>query len=125
RRPARIRAREGSTINSRTPPRTVAELGEFGLIERINTGRTQAPAVLLGPGDDAALLAAPRGRFVVTTDMLVQDRHFRLDWSSPYEIGRKAIAQNAADVVAMGAVPTAFVVALGCPGETPLALIDG
>ncbi|WP_280184150.1 thiamine-phosphate kinase [Nocardia cyriacigeorgica] len=112
-------------MSSSTPPRTVAELGEFGLIERINTGRTQAPAVLLGPGDDAALLAAPRGRFVVTTDMLVQDRHFRLDWSSPYEIGRKAIAQNAADVVAMGAVPTAFVVALGCPGDTPLALIDG
>ncbi|WP_324194976.1 thiamine-phosphate kinase [Nocardia cyriacigeorgica] len=112
-------------MSSSTPPRTVAELGEFGLIERINTGRTQAPAVLLGPGDDAALLAAPRGRFVVTTDMLVQDRHFRLDWSSPYEVGRKAIAQNAADVVAMGAVPTAFVVALGCPGDTPLALIDG
>ncbi|MBF6423941.1 thiamine-phosphate kinase [Nocardia cyriacigeorgica] len=112
-------------MSSSTQPRTVAELGEFALIERINSGRTQTPAVLLGPGDDAALLAAPGGRFVVTTDMLVQDRHFRLDWSSPYEIGRKAIAQNAADVVAMGAVPTGFVVALGCPGETPVALIDG
>ncbi|MGW4716275.1 thiamine-phosphate kinase [Nocardia sp. NPDC004260] len=101
------------------------ELGEFALIERINAGRVQAPGVLLGPGDDAALVAAPDGRFVVTTDMLVQDRHFRLDWSSPEDVGRKAIAQNAADVVAMGATPTAFVVALGCPADTPLEVIDG
>ncbi|WP_433732914.1 thiamine-phosphate kinase [Nocardia sp. CA-129566] len=101
------------------------ELGEFALIERINAGRVQAPGVLLGPGDDAAVVAAPDGRFVVTTDMLVQDRHFRLDWSGPRDIGRKAIAQNAADVVAMGAVPTAFVVALGCPADTPVEVIDG
>ncbi|WP_084497700.1 thiamine-phosphate kinase [Nocardia amamiensis] len=101
------------------------ELGEFALIDRINAGRVQAPGVLLGPGDDAALVAAPDGRFVVTTDMLVQDRHFRLDWSGPEDIGRKAIAQNAADVVAMGAAPSAFVVALGCPADTPLELVDG
>ncbi|MFF3225429.1 thiamine-phosphate kinase [Nocardia suismassiliense] len=101
------------------------ELGEFALIERINRGRVQAPGVLLGPGDDAAMVAAPDGRFVVTTDMLVQDRHFRLDWSSPVDIGRKAIAQNAADVVAMGAWPSAFVVALGCPADTALDVIDG
>ncbi|WP_433525601.1 thiamine-phosphate kinase [Nocardia pseudovaccinii] len=101
------------------------ELGEFALIERINSGRVQAPGVLLGPGDDAALVAAPDGRFVVTTDMLIQDRHFRLDWSGPRDVGRKAIAQNAADVVAMGAVPTAFVVAFGCPADTPLELVDG
>ncbi|KIA61902.1 thiamine monophosphate kinase [Nocardia vulneris] len=106
-------------------PRTVRELGEFALIERINRRRVQAPGVLLGPGDDAALVAAPDGRFVVTTDMLVQDRHFRLDWSSPADIGRKAIAQNAADVVAMGAAPSAFVVALGLPSDTPLEVVDG
>lgn len=104
---------------------TVRELGEFALIARMNAGRAQGGGVLLGPGDDAAVLAAPDGRLAVTTDMLVQGRHFRLDWSAPAEIGRKAIAQNAADVVAMGAVPTAFVVALGCQGETPVAVIDG
>ncbi|MFI9509945.1 thiamine-phosphate kinase [Nocardia sp. NPDC052566] len=101
------------------------ELGEFALIERINAGRVQTKGVLLGPGDDAALIAAPDGRFVVSTDMLVQGRHFRLDWSSPRDIGGKAIAQNAADVVAMGAVPSAFVVALGCPADTPLDFVDG
>nr|WP_203236792.1 thiamine-phosphate kinase [Nocardia panacis] len=100
-------------------------LGEFALIRRINSNRVQSPAVRLGPGDDAAVVAAPDGRFAVTTDMLVQERHFRLDWSSPYQIGRKAIAQNAADVVAMGAVPTAFVVALGLPAEMPVSFVDG
>lgn len=107
-----------------TPPRTVAELGEFALIDRINRGRTQTAVVELGPGDDAAVVAAPDGRFVVTTDMLVQDRHFRLDWSSPNDIGRKAIAQNAADVAAMGAAPTTFTVALGCPADTELDVVD-
>ncbi|MGV9415775.1 thiamine-phosphate kinase [Nocardia sp. NPDC003693] len=103
--------------------RTVRDVGEFALIEAINAGRVHAPGVLLGPGDDAAVLAAPAGRYVVTTDMLVQDRHFRLDWSSPRDIGRKAIAQNAADVVAMGAAPSAFVVSLGCPSDTPVDFI--
>ncbi|WP_459963394.1 thiamine-phosphate kinase [Nocardia sp. IFM 10818] len=100
------------------------DLGEFALIDRINAGRTQAPGVLMGPGDDAALVAAPAGRFVVTTDMLLEHRHFRLDWSSPQDIGRKAIAQNAADVVSMGARPSAFVVALGCPSDTPVAFVE-
>ncbi len=116
---------EGPVISDSTQPATVGELGEFALIERINSNRVQAAAVQLGPGDDAAVVAAPDGRFVVSTDMLVQDRHFRLDWSSPVEIGRKAIAQNAADIVAMGAAPTAFVVALGCPADTPVAFVDG
>jgi thiamine-monophosphate kinase len=66
---------------------------------------------------------------VVSTDMLVEGRHFRLDWSSPHDIGRKAIAQNAADIEAMGAAVTAFVVAFGAPGDTPAAqtveLADG
>ena len=68
-------------------------------------------------------------RTVVSTDMLVAGRHFRLDWSSPHDVGRKAIAQNAADIEAMGALPTAFVVAFGAPGDTPtsqaLELADG
>lgn len=98
---------------------TLAQVGEFTVIDRIVAGRTQPPAVVLGPGDDAAVVLAGDGRTAVSTDMLVQDRHFRLDWSAPYDIGRKAIAQNAADVEAMGATPTAFVVAFGAPKDTP------
>ncbi|WP_436838544.1 thiamine-phosphate kinase [Nocardia nova] len=91
----------------------------------MNAGRSPGSGVLLGPGDDAAVIAAPADRYVVSTDMLIQGRHFRLDWSGPRDIGAKAIAQNAADVVAMGAVPSAFVVALGCPGDTPVSFVDG
>ncbi|OBB15896.1 thiamine-phosphate kinase [Mycolicibacterium setense] len=108
---------------------TLAGAGEFVVIDRLVAGRTQADAVTLGPGDDAAVVTAADGRTVVSTDMLVQDRHFRLDWSSPHDIGRKAIAQNAADIEAMGARSTVFVVAFGAPSDTSVAaaseLADG
>ncbi|MEE6176527.1 thiamine-phosphate kinase [Mycobacterium sp. 050134] len=110
-------------------PPTLRQVGEFGVIDRLVLGRRQSAAVLLGPGDDGAVIAAGDGRAVVSTDMLVQDRHFRLDWSTPHDVGRKAIAQNAADVEAMGGRATAFVVAFGAPADTPAAqveaLVDG
>lgn len=108
---------------------TLRQLGEFPMIDRLVAGRRQPPDVTVGPGDDAAVVTTPDGRVVITTDMLVEGRHFRLDWSSPQEVGRKAIAQNAADVESMGARPSAFVVAFGAPPETPAAqaqeLADG
>jgi thiamine-monophosphate kinase len=108
---------------------TLAGLGEFAVIDRLVRDREQPQVVALGPGDDAAVVFAPDGRTVVSTDMLVEGRHFRLDWSTPRDVGRKAIAQNAADVEAMGATATAFVVAFGAPGDTSgddvLALSDG
>jgi thiamine-monophosphate kinase len=104
--------------------RTLQQLGEFAVIDRLVRGRQQPAAVLLGPGDDAALVSAGDGRTVVSTDVLVQDRHFRLDWSTPRDIGRKAIAQNAADIEAMGGRATAFVVGFGAPGDTPAARVD-
>jgi len=111
------------------PAETLAGVGEFGVIERMVAGREQPAAVVLGPGDDAAVVAAADGNTVVSTDMLVQDRHFRLDWSTPHDVGRKAIAQNAADMEAMGARATAFVVAFGAPADTAISqaveLTDG
>jgi thiamine-monophosphate kinase len=103
---------------------TLQQLGEFGVIDRLVRGRRQPAAVLLGPGDDAALVSTGDGRTVVSTDVLVQDRHFRLDWSTPQDVGRKAIAQNAADIEAMGARVTAFVIGFGAPGDTPVARVD-
>ena len=103
---------------------TLQQLGEFAVIDRLVRGRRQPGAVLLGPGDDAALVSAGGGPTVVSTDVLVQDRHFRLDWSTPHDVGRKAIAQNAADIEARGARATAFVVGFGAPGDTPVALVD-
>src|SRR5690606_41475850 len=99
---------------------TIGEAGEFGLIARLTRRLPPSPAVELGPGDDAAVIAAPDGRVVATTDLLVEGRHFRRDWSGPYDIGRKAAAQNLADVVAMGARPTALLVGLAAPPSTPL-----
>jgi thiamine-monophosphate kinase len=104
---------------------TVAELGEFGLIRRVTDGRTQPAHTLLGPGDDAAVVAAPDGRVVASTDVLVEGVHFRLDWSSPEQVGRKAIAVNLADIAAMGAVPTGVLVGLACPPGTEATVIDG
>jgi thiamine-monophosphate kinase len=111
------------------PVESLAGLGEFAVIDRLVSGRIQPPTVLLGPGDDAAVVAHADGRTVVSTDMLVEGVHFRRDWSTPFELGRKAIAANAADIEAMGAAPRSFVVSFGAPGDTAaddvVALSDG
>ncbi|MGH3562164.1 MAG: thiamine-phosphate kinase, partial [Mycobacterium sp.] len=91
---------------------------------RLVADRQQPDTTLLGPGDDAAVVLTGDGRTVVSTDMLVAGRHFRLDWSTPRDVGRKAIAQNAADIEAMGARATAFVVAFGAPADTPAAQVS-
>jgi thiamine-monophosphate kinase len=98
----------------------LADVGEFGLIAAITARLPQGSGVIVGPGDDAAVLATADGRVVVTTDLLVENRHFRRDWSSADDIGHKAAAQNLADVAAMGAVPTGLVVGLGAPADLPV-----
>jgi thiamine-monophosphate kinase len=94
--------------------------GEFGFIESVTKRLLQGEDVLVGPGDDAAVVAVPDGRMVITVDLLVEGRHFRQDWSSAYDVGRKAAAQNLADIAAMGARPTSMVVGLGAPADLPL-----
>lgn len=115
----------GAVPEDREPasPATVSEVGEFAVIEHILAGRPEGAGVAVGPGDDAAVVETPDGRAVLCTDMLVEGRHFRLDWSTPHDVGRKAIAQNAADIEAMGARPTAFVVAFGVPPSTPASRV--
>lgn len=107
------------------PAPTVADLGEDALLARLFPLLPAGAATVLGPGDDAAVLAAPDTRVVVTTDVLVEGRHFRLDWSSGEDVGRRAAVQNLADVAAMGAVPTGLVVALVVPPSTPVAWVEG
>ena len=115
----------GSDPTGRQGTERVSDVGEFGVIERITAGRPQPEGTLVGPGDDAAVLAAPDGRVVATVDTLVQGVHFRLDWSAPEQVGRKAVAANLADVAAMGAVPTGLLLSLACPASTPTAVVDG
>ena len=87
------------------------------------------PGTVVGIGDDAAVLAAPDGRVVATTDFLLEGRHFRRDWAGPSDIGHRAAARSLADVAAMGAVATALLVAFAAPPGLPsswaLDLVSG
>ncbi|MFV2111549.1 thiamine-phosphate kinase [Micromonospora sp. LOL_025] len=96
---------------------SVAGVGEFGLIDRVTARLSYGSTVLLGPGDDAAVVAAPDARVVASTDVLVEGRHFRRDWSGARDVGHRAAAANLADIAAMGAQPTALLVALCMPPE--------
>lgn len=100
---------------------TLVDIGEFGLIARVTGGLAMPELVDVGPGDDAAVVRTPDGRTVITVDVLVEGKHFRKDWSTPIDIGRKAAAASLADVAAMGARPTALLVGFGAPGELPAA----
>jgi len=110
---------------------TVGELGEHALLARILT-RLPRPSstVLVGPGDDAAVLAAVRNeRSVVTTDAVVEGVHFSRAFSSPSDIGHKALAVNLSDLAAMGATPRWALLSLLLPGSVLVRdvedLVDG
>lgn len=96
---------------------TLGETGEFGLIARITAGLAGDDRVLVGPGDDTAVLAAPTGAVAVTCDMLVEGRHFRRDWSTAIDVGRRAAAASLADIAAMGGTATGLVVGFGAPAD--------
>lgn len=104
---------------------TLAELSEGEVLGRILPRMQGGADALLGPGDDAAVVRAEDGRFVVTTDMMVHGPDFRLAWSTPFDLGWKAAASNLADIAAMGARPTALVVAIAAPATAPIALLEG
>ncbi len=118
--PPRARRRRGEVVIS------VFEVGELGLIDRIAARLGPVPpGVPVGPGDDAAVVPAPDGRVVATTDLMVEGWHWRREWSSAYDVGRKAAAANLADVAAMGARATALLVGLACPPDVALDWVDG
>jgi len=102
----------------------VGDLSEGAILRRILDGLGASRAEV-GPGDDAAVLATPDGRVVATVDTLVHGPDFRLAWSSAFDLGWKAAAVNLADIAAMGARPTALLVALAMPDETRLAFVEG
>jgi thiamine-monophosphate kinase len=102
---------------------TVGELSE-GRILRTILDRLGPSAASVGPGDDAAVLAAADGRVVATVDTLVHGPDFRLAWSTGFDLGYKAAAVNLADVAAMGATPTALLVALAMPETTRLSFVE-
>lgn len=102
---------------------TVGELSEGAILRRI-LERLGDSSALIGPGDDAAVITAADGRVVATTDTLVHGPDFRLAWSSAFDLGWKSAAVNLADIAAMGARPTALLVALAMPDETRLSFVE-
>ena len=108
-------------IITRQDAQTLASVGEFGLIDVLSAWLPPGPRTLVGIGDDAAVLAAPDGRVVATTDFLLEGRHFRRDWSGAADVGHKAAARSLADLAAMGAEPSALLVALAAPGDLPVS----
>ncbi|KAA1426339.1 thiamine-phosphate kinase [Nocardioides antri] len=100
----------------------MADLGEFGLIDHVARIVQQvAPGedVLVGPGDDAAVLRVRKGHVVVSTDLMVEGRHFRKDWADPVDVGHRAAAQNLSDINAMGGRATWLTVGFAAPPTLP------
>ncbi len=108
---------------------TVAELSEGELLARIFPRLHHSSSVLLGPGDDAAVVAAPDGRTLISIDTQTQDQDFRLEWNNGYrttgyDVGWKSAAQNLSDINAMGGTAVSLVVSLTMPPGTPVQWVE-
>ncbi|MEI2765816.1 MAG: thiamine-phosphate kinase [Dermatophilaceae bacterium] len=101
---------------------TLADLSEEALLRLILPLLRGGPEPLVGPGDDAAVVR-PDGCTVVTTDTMARGRDWRDEWSTPADVGAKVVAQNLADVAAMGARPTGVVVTVVADPATPLGWV--
>ncbi len=111
-------------------PRTLREVGEHPFLRalcvraRARASEQRRGALLVPPGDDCAVITPGGQPLAVTTDALVEDVHFRRDWLSAAEIGRRAIAVNLSDLAAMGATPAWTLVAIGAPGDLAASFLD-
>ncbi|GAC1531556.1 MAG: thiamine-phosphate kinase [Marmoricola sp.] len=102
---------------------TLGDLGEFALIDLLTADLQRNELVFLGPGDDAAVVRTPRGHVVVSTDVLVEGKHFRREWGSAEDLGHRAAAQNLADIAAMGGRASAVTIGLAAPPALPVAWV--
>lgn len=103
----------------------LANLGEFGLISRITAGVPPSGSVITGIGDDAAVTSlSPGMQLLTSTDMLLEDVHFRRSWHDPFSLGRKSLAVSISDIAAMGGMPRWALLSLAIPEDLPLEFID-
>jgi len=109
----------------RSPDSTVASIGEFGLIDRLRRlVPTGGPGVVLGVGDDAAVLRFT-GPVVATCDAQIEGVHFTWDLCGPDDVGWRAIAVNLSDIAAVGGTPRFVLISLALPPDTPVATVEG
>ena len=111
----------------RRPSDSLASLGEFGLIERLSRllpsfNQNDIP---VGIGDDAAVVRIGSRILIATTDALLEGIHFRREWTSPEDLGWKALAVNLSDLAAMGGEPRFALLSLGLPAGTDLEWVEG
>lgn len=104
---------------------TLGEIGENAALGWVLPLLPTGDSVVLGPGDDSALVSLPESQVLISTDMMMQGPDFRFDWSRPADVGFKAIASNAADIAAMGGVVLGFELAVAVPASTPLRMLMG
>jgi thiamine-monophosphate kinase len=115
-----------STPGSQTAPSSVSEIGERALIERIRQRLPPPPPELIvGPGDDAAVVSGERGAFqILTTDAVIEGIHFDFRFSTPADVGYKALAVNVSDVAAMGGTARVALLSLMLPAATLTQTVD-
>ena len=107
-----------------TKPETLATLGENEALRRTVSRLKKSENTILSSGDDAAVVRTSNDRFVVTTDTMIEGNDFKTEWSNGFDLGWKAVATNISDVAAMGAKPTALVVALAVPKQTEITWLE-
>lgn len=102
----------------------IGDISEGRVLRAILARTAPASHTVLGPGDDAAVIAAPSASVVASADTLIEGPDFRLAWSTGYDLGWKSAAVNLSDIAAMGAVPTALLVSLAVPSDTRLSFVE-
>ncbi len=105
-------------------PQTLSALGEFAFLERLVSRAQMGSDLVVGPGHDCAVVQVGRTRWLLTIDSLVEGRHFRPEWFSPTQLGRKAFAVNASDIAAMGGLPRFALVNVAVPSSFPVRALD-
>lgn len=101
-------------------PQPLSEVDEEEVLRRIFPNLRTGPSVLIGPGDDAAVVIQPSGSVVATTDTMVRGQDWHDEWSDAHDVGSKLVTQNLADIAAMGAVATGVLVTLAADPQLPL-----
>ena len=113
-------------IEDKTPHRTsLADLGEFGLIDRLTKGfEIHNPSTLKGVGDDAAVMDFKNKRTVVSTDLLIEGVHFDLSYVPLKHLGYKSVVVNVSDIYAMNATATQITVSIAVSNRFPLEALE-